>query len=123
MTRHWFGIAGGLVLATMLTAASMAQVSTAPAIMPNQGTNLRPGWSREGMDPAAARSRFTVSPAPTQLVDTSSSSSSSGFSLLPNWFGKRNEQQSQQNKAKPSQKTGGQPNAKPSSNQPRVAMG
>jgi uncharacterized repeat protein (TIGR01451 family) len=79
MTRHWFALASTLALGGLFVATTSAQV------LPNYtGTELRPGWSRDGIDPAAARGRYTVAPAPTQLAQASSDQ---GRSFLPNWFG------------------------------------
>lgn len=79
MTRHWSAIGSSFVFGAVFATTAFAQTS------PNYtGTELRPGWSRDGIDPAAARGRYAVAPAPTQLAQASSSQ---GRSFLPNWFG------------------------------------
>jgi uncharacterized repeat protein (TIGR01451 family) len=111
MTRHWFAIASSLAFGASFVTSTSAQVS------PNYtGTELRPGWSREGIDPAAARGRYPVAPAPTQLAQASGNE---GRSFLPNWFGWGNggSKNNQQNNSQ-------QPNSmKSSSNQSRPMNG
>jgi uncharacterized repeat protein (TIGR01451 family) len=91
MTRHSF--ASGLVLSTVLAATAAAQGYSDSPNSREPVSQLRPGWSREGIDPAAARARYLVAPAPVQLVDDNETS----HSFLPNWFGwgDNNKQQQQ----------------------------
>ncbi|HEX4412121.1 MAG TPA: CARDB domain-containing protein [Lacipirellulaceae bacterium] len=94
MTRHPF--ASGLFLSTLLAAAAAAQVYTDQAPPRGSVSQLRPGWAQDGIDPAAARARYLVAPAPVQLVDDNESS----HSFLPNWlnwgYNKPPQQQQQQ---------------------------
>jgi len=79
MTRHWSAVASSFVFTAVFVTTVSAQNSPRYS-----NTDLRPGWKRDGLDPADARGRFTVAPTPTQLAQ---SSSSQGRSFLPNWFG------------------------------------
>jgi uncharacterized repeat protein (TIGR01451 family) len=124
MTRHWFAIASGLVLATLLATTTSAQVYNSPATTSGSGSELRPGWSREGLDPAAARGRYTISPASPASTQYVENSPSQGRSLLPSWFGWRKDKPAQQSNnqsnSNPSQNNGGKTGlAKPPSNQSR----
>ena len=103
MMRHWF--ASGLVLGTLFATATFAQVSSDPAAVNGQVSQLRPGWSRDRVDPATARERNVVSPAPTQVAQASESRSRS---FLPNWFGWRYDKPDQQANSKSSQNNAGQ---------------
>ena len=84
MTRHPFANASGLVLAMLLATTALAQGYQNQGTPTAQPTGVRPGWSRDGLDPANSRARYTVSPAPVQLVD---STSGTGRSFLPSWLG------------------------------------
>ena len=99
MTRHWF--ASGIILGTLLAANVVGQAATPPATANEQVSQLRPGWSRSGIDPAAARDRYTIAPASTQLAQ---SSESRGKSFLPNWFGWRYDKSEQSSNAKANQR-------------------
>ena len=81
MTRHPF--ASGFVISWVLAATAGAQVYQDQATPRAPVSQLRPGWGQEGIDPAAARARYVVAPAPVQLVDDNETS----HSFLPNWFG------------------------------------
>ncbi len=82
MIRHWF--ASGLVTGAFLATTTFAQVYyNGPAEPEQRVSQLRPGWSPNGIDPAMARSRYVVSPAPVHLAQVSESS---GHSFLPSWF-------------------------------------
>lgn len=99
MTRHWFAIS---VIATALVApTSVAQVYTDLAPSDPRVSQLRPGFQREGIDPAATRGRIVVAPAPVELVDDSEPTTRS---FLPKWLDWR------KNKAEP------QPNSKQKTN-------
>ena len=103
MTRHWF--ASGPVLGMLLATTTFAQVSTDPAATNERVSQLRPGWSRDGIDPATERAQFVVAPAPTQLAQASESR---GRSYLPNWFGWRYDKPEQQSNSKSNQSNSGQ---------------
>jgi uncharacterized repeat protein (TIGR01451 family) len=83
MARHQFATASGFVLSLLLVSGASAQAYNAYAEQ-STSSGLRPGWSREGIDPANSRSRYVVSPA-----QYSEESPSQGHSFLPNWFGWR----------------------------------
>ena len=123
MTRHQFAIASSLVLSTLLVMSSWAQD------YPNQGTmpGLRPGWSREPIDPAIARNRYVVSPAPVKLA--SDTSSNSGYtSFLPNWFNWKGTAEPERGNSNGSRSSYGRPGGmnsnrnQPASNMPSDAM-
>ncbi len=90
MTRHSL-VLTGLVFGSLLATTAVAQVYD-PTTPDQRVSQLRPGWSREGIDPAASRARYVVAPAPIQLVDDSETS----HSFLPNWFGWGNSKPPQQ---------------------------
>ncbi len=102
MTRHWF--ASGLVLGTLLASTTFAQVSTDPAAKHDRVSQLRPGWSRDEIDPAIARAQYIVAPAPTQLAQATESRSRS---FLPNWFGRRYDKPEEQSNSKSDQNYSG----------------
>ncbi len=118
MTRHCFAIASGLVLGTLLASTTLAQDYSDSSPADVRAAGLRPGWSRESIDPANSRARYVVSPAPTQFVD---SSTSAGHSFLPNWFGWRNEKPAQQGTSKTGQNNAGRTGVAKPSNQMRTA--
>jgi uncharacterized repeat protein (TIGR01451 family) len=93
MTRNL--LASGLAVCTILTSAAFAQVYTDQATPDQRVSQLRPGWSREGVDPATARARYVVAPAPIHLVNNEEEEGSS-HSFLPNWFGWRYNKPEQQ---------------------------
>ncbi len=104
MTRLPF--TSGLILSSLLTAAAAAQGYNDPGTTGAPVSQLRPGWSRDGIDPATNRGRYVVAPAPVQLVDDSEPS----HSFLPNWFGwgynkpqQQPQQQQQQMNSRPMQ--------------------
>src|SRR4051794_32367233 len=90
MTRHPLA-AYTLVLGTFLATTAVAQVYD-PTTPDQRVSQLRPGWSRQGIDPAASRARYVVTPAPVQLVNDNETS----HSFLPNWFGWGDSKQPQQ---------------------------
>ena len=93
MTRHPFANASGFVLAMLLATTALAQGYQNQGSPTAQPTGVRPGWSRDGLDPANSRARYTVSPAPVQMVD---STSGTGRSFLPSWLGWGNKKQAPQ---------------------------
>lgn len=99
MTRHWF--ASGPFIVALVASTSVAQVYTDLSPGDQHVSQLRPGFQREGIDPAAKRGRIVVAPAPVELVDDSESTPRS---FLPKWLDWRKN------------KTETQPNAKPKAN-------
>lgn len=91
MTRHTFQY--GCILSLLLASTTFAQPYSEDPTAQQRISQLRPGWSREGLDPATNRERYTVAPAPIQMVDDSQAGS---HSFLPKWLtwpGSKPEQQ------------------------------
>lgn len=81
MTRHWF--TSSLIAAALVASTSLAQVYTDLSPGDQRVSQLRPGFQREGIDPAATRGRIVMAPAPVELVDDSESTT---HSFLPKWL-------------------------------------
>ncbi len=116
MTRHWF--ASSLFTVALVGSTSVAQVYTDLSPGDQRVSQLRPGFQREGIDPAATRGRIVVAPAPVELVDDAESTT---HSFLPKWLDWRknktatppnSKQKTNKNtQGKPSTKTAASPNS------------
>jgi uncharacterized repeat protein (TIGR01451 family) len=117
MTRHWNLVTSGLVVGILLAGTTLAQTNVPPSAAVDGASGLRPGWSREAIDPATRRAQYVVSPAATHVADSSTKSSRS---FLPNWFNWGGDKQGQQRMQKRSSNNSGQTGGENSaSNSPR----
>lgn len=81
MTRHWF--ASSLILSSLVISPSFGQVYSDFGANDERVSQMRPGFQHQNVDPAAARGRIVVAPAPVQLVDDSEGTTKS---FLPKWL-------------------------------------
>lgn len=81
MTRHLLPC--GCVLSLLLVSTTLAQQYANQSSAQERVSQLRPGWSREGLDPTTNRARYVVAPAPIQMVDDSETGARS---FLPKWL-------------------------------------